>query len=136
VRGISRAAPDAAVIILAGSCNPDDLLDAVRAGATGYIPASVNPERLKRIIRAAANNEATIPRSMVRELLLELRGGTPDDGLTSREAQVLGMVRRGHTTAAIAGRLEIAPVTVRRHISELCHKLGVESRAALTARAS
>lgn len=55
-----------------------------------------------------------------------------DDGLTGRESQVLGMVRRGHTTAAIADRLEIAPVTVRRHISELVHKLGVEDRSALT----
>ena len=53
-----------------------------------------------------------------------------------REAQVLGMLRRGHTTAAIADRLEIAPVTVRRHISELVHKLGVENRAALTAPGS
>jgi DNA-binding NarL/FixJ family response regulator len=41
------------------------------------------------------------------------------------------MLRRGHSTAAIAERLAIAPVTVRRHISELVHKLGVEDRAAL-----
>jgi DNA-binding NarL/FixJ family response regulator len=70
---------------------------------------------------------------MVLELVLELRGGHSDDLLTGREAQVLGMLRRGHTTAAIAERLQIAPVTVRRHISELVHKLGVENRAALTA---
>jgi DNA-binding NarL/FixJ family response regulator len=41
------------------------------------------------------------------------------------------MLRRGHSTSAIARRLKIAPVTVRRHISELVHKLGVEDRAAL-----
>jgi DNA-binding NarL/FixJ family response regulator len=40
-------------------------------------------------------------------------------------------LRRGHTTATIAKRLQIAPVTVRRHISELVHKLGVEDRSAL-----
>ena len=69
---------------------------------------------------------------MVLELLLELRGGgTGTDALTSREAQVLGMLRRGQTTAEIADRLAIAPVTVRRHISQLVRKLGVENRAAL-----
>jgi DNA-binding NarL/FixJ family response regulator len=69
---------------------------------------------------------------MVLELLLELRGGgSGRDALTAREMQVLGMVRRGYRTAAIAERLEIAPVTVRRHISELVQKLGVENRTAL-----
>ena len=62
------------------------------------------------------------------ELLLELRGS---EGLTGRESQVLGMLRRGHTTAVIAERLQIAPVTVRRHISELVRKLGVEDRWSL-----
>jgi DNA-binding NarL/FixJ family response regulator len=70
---------------------------------------------------------------MVLELMLELRHrGNGADALTSRESQVLGMLRRGHTTVEIAERLEIAPVTVRRYISELVRKLGVESRAALT----
>ena len=46
------------------------------------------------------------------------------------------MLRRGNSTAAIAQQLEIAPVTVRRHISELVHKLGVEDRSALTGPAS
>jgi DNA-binding NarL/FixJ family response regulator len=70
---------------------------------------------------------------MVLELLLELRGGAPGtDALTTREAQVLGMLRRGQSTAEIADRLAIAPVTVRRHISQLVHKRGVEDRAALT----
>jgi DNA-binding CsgD family transcriptional regulator len=70
---------------------------------------------------------------MVRDLLLELRGIGYGEGLTQREAQVLGMLRRGHPTAAIAARLGITPVTVRRHISRLVHKLGVETRAGLLA---
>jgi DNA-binding NarL/FixJ family response regulator len=69
---------------------------------------------------------------MVLELVMELRGGgSGTDALTSREAQVLGMLRRGHSTGAIAERLGIAPVTVRRHISELVHKFGVEDRSEL-----
>lgn len=133
LRGICRAAPHATVVVLAATPDADDLLDAVRAGAIGYAPAGMDAARLRRIIRAVAANEAVVPRSMVLELLMELRGGGGGgDALTGRESQILGMLRRGHTTATIARRLHIAPVTVRRHISELVHKLGVEDRSALT----
>jgi DNA-binding NarL/FixJ family response regulator len=136
VRGICRAAPSAAVVVLAEDRSVDDLLDAVRAGAIGYVPGGLDAHRLRRIISAVAAGEAIVPRAMVLELVLELRGGgAGSEVLTAREGQVLGMLRRGHTTAAIAERLEIAPVTVRRHISELVHKLGVEDRAALVAAA-
>lgn len=132
IRGVTRAAPGCSVVVLAQVDDADRLLDCVRAGAVGYVPGALDAERLKRVIRAAAANEAVVPRSMVLELVLELRGGGGGaDALTARESQVLGMLRRGHRTADIADRLAIAPVTVRRHISELVRKLGVENRAAL-----
>jgi DNA-binding NarL/FixJ family response regulator len=84
------------------------------------------------VISLVEAKEAIVPRAMVLDLIMELRSGGSGGGhLTGRETQVLGMLRRGHTTAAIAKRLEITPVTVRRHISELVHKLGVEDRTAL-----
>jgi two-component system, NarL family, response regulator LiaR len=132
VRGISRAAPNCAIIVLTQAPDVDDLLDAVRSGAIGYQPNVLDGERLRRVI-SAATHEAAIPRAMVLDLLMELRGGgIGADALTPRESQVLGMLRRGHSTAEIAQRLQIAPVTVRRHISDLVHKLGVEDRAALS----
>ncbi len=132
VRGVCRAAPLCAVVVLAQSGDADDMLESVRAGAVGYVPGVLDAERLRRVFRALSGSEAVVPRAMVIELLTELRGAhSSDHGLTSREAQVLGMLRRGHSTAWIAERLQIAPVTVRRHISELVHKLGVESRSDL-----
>jgi DNA-binding NarL/FixJ family response regulator len=133
VRGICEVAPDSAVIVFAGISDVDDLLAAVRAGAVGYVPGGVDADRVRRIVRAAADREATVPRSMVLSLLGELRaaGSAGDDRLTAREAQILGMLRRGHSTAGIAGRLAISPVTVRRHISELVRKIGVADRAGL-----
>jgi DNA-binding NarL/FixJ family response regulator len=134
IRGICRAAPGCAVVVLAGEPDADYLLACVRAGAVGYVPGPLDAERLRRVVTAAAANEAVVPRSMVLELVLELQGGgTGADGLTARESQVLGMLRRGHKTSEIADRLAIAPVTVRRHVSELVRKMGVENRAALTA---
>jgi DNA-binding NarL/FixJ family response regulator len=133
VRGICRAVPSAAVVLVTDSDDPDDLLDAVRAGAIGYVCAKdLDVFAMRRIIRAAVDREAIVPRAMVRSLLDELRYTSPGaEGLSPRESQVLGMLRRGHPTAAIAERLKITPTTVRRHISEVVHKLGVKDRSAL-----
>lgn len=130
-RGICRAAPNAAVVVVADAIDADDLLDAVRAGAVGYVSAEdLHADGLWRIVRAAADGEAIVPRAMVRTLLQELwdRG----DGLGAREREVLRMVRHGYSTAVIAERLGITPTTVRRHISDVVHKLGVHDRSALT----
>lgn len=131
VRGICRAAPDAAVLVLAAVYDPDDLLDAVRAGAIGYV-SDLTAEGLRRIVPAMSAKEAVVPRAMVLPLVLELRsGGGGNHGLSTRETQVLGMLRRGSSTSEIAERLNIKPVTVRRHISGLMRKLGVSDRAEL-----
>jgi DNA-binding NarL/FixJ family response regulator len=130
-RAICRAAPKAAVVLVADAIDADDLLDAVRAGAVGYVCVEdLHADGLRRLVRAAADGEAIVPRAMVRTLLEELSDRS--DGLGARERQVLGMLRRGYSTAAIAERLGITPTTVRRHISDLVHKLGVEDRSALT----
>jgi len=132
-RGIRHAAPEAVILIMARSLDPDDLLECVRAGATGYLPSSIPLPALRRTISRTLSGEAAVPRSMVLELLLELQGSTRADAgeLTAREAQVLAMLRRGQPTAAIAHRLGISPVTVRRHISAVMRKTGAEGRAAL-----
>lgn len=131
IQGIMAVAPHSAVIVLSETSDVDDLLAAVRAGAVGYLPGSLDAEQLRRVVRGVFAQEAAVPRAMVRELILELRTATALGGLTDREAQVLGMLRRGHSTAEIASRLQISRVTVRRYISDLVRKLGVHSRAGL-----
>jgi two-component system response regulator DevR len=136
VRGICRAAPGCAVVVLAQVEDPEDLIESVRAGAVGYVPGALDATYLRRVFHAVTHNEAVVPRALVGELLSELRtGGAGGDSLTGREAQVLGMLRRGHSTARIAERLQIAPVTVRRHISELVRKFGVSGRSDLMEQA-
>jgi DNA-binding NarL/FixJ family response regulator len=131
VQGILAVAPHTSVIVLSEKSDIDDLLAAVRAGAVGYLPGSLNEDQLRRVVRGVAANEAAVPRAMVRELMRELRTATSLGGLTEREAQVLGMLRRGHSTGEIAARLQISPVTVRRYVSDLVRKLGVNGRADL-----
>jgi DNA-binding NarL/FixJ family response regulator len=132
VEGICRAAPGCSVVVLAETGDSEDMLDAVRAGAVGYVPGPLDADRLRRVVQAARQKEAVVPRAMVSELLGEVRGRSgAQETLTRREAEVLAMLRRGHSTGRIAARLQIAPVTVRRHISELVVKLGVEDRSGL-----
>jgi DNA-binding NarL/FixJ family response regulator len=128
VQGILSVAPETSVVVLSDQGDVDDLLAAVRAGAVGYLPGSLDEEQLRRVVQGVAAKEAAVPRAMVRELILELQSATAMGGVTEREAQVLGMLRRGHTTAEIARRLAISPITVRRYISDLMRKLGVDTR--------
>jgi DNA-binding NarL/FixJ family response regulator len=132
IRGIFEVGPRSGIVILASTQDVEELLEGLRAGAVGYVPGNASSEGLRRVIRGVMADEAAVPRSMVRDLVLELRAtrlGTR--GITHREAQVLAMLRLGLATADIAERLRISPVTVRRHISDLVQKLDVEDRKAL-----
>jgi DNA-binding NarL/FixJ family response regulator len=133
VREICKSVPGTSVMVLADSENVDDLLLALRAGAIGYMPVDFEPAQLRRAVAAVRSDQAAIPRSMVRDLVDEIRmlERAAQDQLTMRETQVLAMLRRGDSTARIAENLSISPVTVRRHISLLVRKAGVSGRSEL-----
>lgn len=135
VRDLSAAAPGAAIVVLADSHETEDLMDALRAGAIGYLPVDFRPAQLRRAVEAVRAEQAAIPRAMVGALVREIHDLEPPghDGLTLREAQVLALLRRGDSTATIGRALAISPVTVRRHISVLVRKAGVAGREELVA---
>ena len=132
VEGICRAAPGCSVVVLAESGDPEDMLDAVRAGAIGYVPGPLDAERLRRVFRPRRRRRRS-SRARWSQSCSETCEAVRarEEMLTRREAEVLAMLRRGHSTGRIAALLQIAPVTVRRHISELVVKLGVEDRSGL-----
>jgi DNA-binding NarL/FixJ family response regulator len=134
IQALAQGGSSSLLVSVASTNDAGEMLAALRAGANGYVPADSDPEGLRRIVHAVLAGEAAVPRSMVRDLIIELRASALSRETTGREAQVLEGLRRGDTTAIIAQRLGISPVTVRRHISDLVHKLGVENRAALTRR--
>jgi DNA-binding NarL/FixJ family response regulator len=136
---IVARAPRVAVVLLAAEADEEQFLDAMRAGAAGYVPKNVAPVRLPNIVRAVMKGEPAVPRSLVMPLIHEYRqrgarrhlavpNGRGVD-LTSREWQVLDFMREGLSTRQIAARLLISEVTVRRHISSVLKKLDVETRA-------
>lgn len=134
IREFERGIP---IIVLANRADPDDLLAAVDAGASGYLPAEIPGASLARAVSCVLAGEAAIPRSMTPALLRALQTKAPPagDALTTREAQVLAMLKRGQPTAAIAERLGISPVTVRRHISRTMRKTDAADRRALVRNA-
>lgn len=143
VREIVRAHPQAAVVVLANRYSDADLLDAVRAGAMGYLDKDIQSDCLPGVLRAALAGEAVIPRRLVGRLLTEVRASaaTPSRGdegslilLSRREVEVLDLMRAGLTTSRIAERLFISPGTVRSHVMSMVRKLHVSDRAALMQR--
>lgn len=137
VREMAERAPATAAIMLTDSDEVDDLFDAIRAGARGYLLKDMDPARLPIAIRGVLDGEAAIPRSLVAALVRELhsrgrkravvgRHGQTD--LTAREWEVLDLLSQRLSTRAIADRLFLSPVTVRRHLSSVIRKLGVEDR--------
>jgi DNA-binding NarL/FixJ family response regulator len=140
VREIVRARPQAAVVVLADRYSDADLLDAVRAGAMGYLDKDIQSDCLPGVVRAALAGEAVIPRRLVGRLLTEVRASAAapnhgDDGcqilLTRREVEVLDLMRAGLTTSQIAESLFISSGTVRSHVMSMERKLRVNDRAAL-----
>ena len=136
---ITREVPDTTVVMFSASSADDELFDALRAGADGYLLKDINPQRLGVTLRAALRGEAALPRRLVARLIEEFRGrggrrlrllsGSHVE-FTSREVDVLALMRQGLSTAEIAARLFIAEATVRTHIAAVVHKLGVTDREA------
>lgn len=136
---ISREVPSTTVVMFAASSADDDVFDALRAGADGYLIKDINPVRLGVTLRAALRGEAALPRRLVARLIEEFRGrggrrlrllsGSQVE-FTSREVDVLALMRQGLSTAEIAARLFITEATVRTHIAAVVHKLGVRDRDA------
>jgi DNA-binding NarL/FixJ family response regulator len=139
-RRLTARAPATAVVILADEPDDGELIAALRAGASGYLPKALHPAGLVAAVRGVLEGEAAISRRMVPSLVDEVR--VPERRrpatilrergvrLTPRECQVLDLLARDATTRDIAADLAISAVTVRRHVAQLLHKLGVEDRAA------
>ena len=137
---IGERVPATVVVMLTVSRTDRDLFEALRAGAGGYLLKDTDPDRLPLALRGVIDGEAAVPRSLVARVIEEFRERDSRSRLpalrrrgvelTDREWDVLNLMRETHTTAEIAERLSISPVTVRRHVSSVLAKLDVPDRDA------
>jgi DNA-binding NarL/FixJ family response regulator len=134
---IADTLPDCVVVMLTYSRDENDLFDALRAGAAGYLLKDMDPDRLGSALRGVLAGEAALPRSLMAKVLDEFRGRPRRQvlrreqrsaDLTSREWQILEMLSDGLSTDEIAERLFVSPSTVRVHVSSILRKLRVTSR--------
>ncbi len=136
---ITGALPDTAVVMLTVSRQDQDLFDALRAGASGYLLKGMDEDSIGDALQRVLAGEATLPGTLVARLVDEFRDreqrriAVPDGQttrLTGREWDVLELMRKGASTAEISERLFVSPTTVRSHVSAILRKLGVPSREA------
>lgn len=134
---ITSKVPETVVVMLTVSREDDDLFEALRAGASGYLLKDTDPDRLPIALRGVLSGEAALPRSLVARVVEEFSGRgrrrvslkrSRGVNLTAREWQVLEQMRDGKTTAEIAEGMFVSPVTVRTHVSAILKKLRVTSR--------
>lgn len=119
------------------------VLEAIRAGASGFLVKDAEPEDLVRAVRVVAAGEALLSPGATRRLLAEIasrpqrRAATPAilQVLTGRERDVLAAIADGASNDEIADRLVISPATVRTHITRVLSKLGARDRAQLVVMA-
>jgi DNA-binding NarL/FixJ family response regulator len=135
-REIARIAPLTRVVVLTISDEDGDILEAILAGACGYLLKDSSIDELLRGISAAAIGESLISPQIAAKVLRELRAAAPvvkdaerlRTELTERELEVLRLIANGKDNAMIAAELHISAKTVKNHISSILMKLQIENR--------
>ena len=134
--------PRLAVLMLTVAADDERVLEAVRAGASGYLLKDARLPEIIAGIRAAAAGQSVLATRVAGALVASVRdssvpatNGKADAALTTRERQVLTLVADGLDNAEIAGRLYVSPSTVKNHISHLLDKLKLDNRVQAAAYA-
>ncbi len=141
IRQIANIAPRTQVLVLTISANDADVIDAVLAGACGYLLKDASVGEIASGVRAAAVGESMVSPRMAKTLLDQLRQHESGEvrphveNLSTREKEVLRLVVEGKDNATIAQELFISPYTVKNHISNILLKLHVENRLQAAVRA-
>ncbi|WP_328404287.1 response regulator transcription factor [Streptomyces sp. NBC_00390] len=135
-RELRSQMPDLACLMLTSFDDEEALLDAIMAGASGYVLKQITGTDLVTAVRTVAAGQSMLDPGATARVMARLRGGAPQDeqqqrglpALTDREREILALVGEGLTNREIGNRLYLAEKTVKNNISRLLAKLGVERR--------
>ncbi|AKS34381.1 response regulator [Mycolicibacterium goodii] len=136
---VLAVSPGSRVLVLSASDERDDVLEAVKAGATGYLVKSASKTELADAVRATAEGRAVFTPGLAGLVLGEYRRiaqqpaqqGPPTPTLTERETEILRYVAKGLTAKQIAARLSLSHRTVENHVQATFRKLQVANRVEL-----
>lgn len=137
-RAITSSLPGTRVLVLSASGEHNDVLEAVKAGASGYLVKSASAHELVEAVRRTAAGDPVFTPGLAGLVLGEYRrmadtpdGGAPPPQLTERETDVLRLVAKGLTARQIADRLVISHRTVENHVQSTLRKLQLHNRVEL-----
>lgn len=126
-REIGSRVPEANVLVLTTYDSDADILRAVEAGATGYLLKDSPREELYEAVRAAASGRALLAPAVAQRLMSHIQ--TPSrQALSTREVEVLALVRSGLSNKEIAQSLHLSKATIKTHLIHIYGKLGVDDR--------
>lgn len=136
---VLAAAPAAHVLVLSASSERDDVLEAVKAGASGYLVKSASAQELREAVQATADGQAVFTPGLAGLVLGEYRRmssgaaqtDAPAPSLTDREAEVLRLVAKGLSARQIGTRLGVSHRTVENHVQSTLRKLHLGNRVEL-----
>jgi len=140
-RDIARLGPVPRIIILTTFGLDEYIVEAIRAGAAGFLVKDTEPAELLRAIQAVHDGDALLSPPVTRQVMDLLKGQGPSSAprslaeITEREREVLALVGEGLNNAEIAERLYITPLTAKTHVSRIMGKLGCRDRAQLVVTA-
>jgi two-component system, NarL family, response regulator DevR len=141
---IRARSPGAAIVFLSADDSDARLLDAIEAGASGYLLKSASGDEIVQSIRSAAAGETLIPSGTIATALASRRESAREHSrqaellasLTPREREILALMIQGVDNRAMAERLHISYATVRTHVRSILAKLGASSQLDAVAKAS
>ncbi|MBL8163805.1 MAG: response regulator transcription factor [Anaerolineae bacterium] len=125
---IRRELPEIEIIALTSVLEDNTVVDAVRAGAIGYLLKNTQADDLTRAIKAAAAGQVQLSPQAAARLMREVRAPESPETLTQRETDILKLIGKGLSNKEIAAELGIGEKTVRTHVSNVLAKLNVNSR--------
>ena len=135
IREIKGKQPKARILVLTSYAEQDKVIEAIQAGAYGFLLKDTSPDDLVQTIHSVYADKLTLPQELTEMLFSQQPGKTvrPSalDPLTGRERDVLGCIAEGMSNKQVAQQLSIKTTTVRSHVSSLLRKLNLENRTQL-----
>ena len=133
-RRLAERGPSPRVVVLTTYADDTSVLGALRAGARGYLTKDAGADDIRAAIEAVVRGEAALDPAVQHHVVAALSSPQPSapalpDGLTPREAEVLGLIAQGLTNGEIAAALVVSEATVKSHVNHLFAKAGVRDRA-------
>jgi DNA-binding NarL/FixJ family response regulator len=132
-RRIVRDHPETRVIVLSAQADAETAVQALRAGAIGFLPKEAFGQTLLEGIRAAASGEVALTPDLVSSVVRELHAPTGPSALAEEERALLELVADGCTNVQIARAMSVSVSTVKAHLSALFKRLGARDRASAVA---